>query len=39
MEIELTLNELPDALVISNISKDEYIKNKRNMHYGKILDA
>ncbi len=38
-EIELILEELPEALEISNISKDEYIKNKRNMHYGKIIDA
>lgn len=38
MEIELILNELPDALEINNISKEEYMKNKRNMHYGTIID-
>lgn len=39
MEIELILNELPAALAINNISKEEYMKNRRNMHYGAIIDA
>lgn len=38
-EIELVLNEIPDTLIISNISKEEYIKNKTSMHYGTILDV